>query len=411
MTLAELLANPILTGIFGGSLAASLLYTLRGVPKMVLNTLQWKFTSEVLIHNDDSAFEAVNEWLGKQTYTTKARKLRLTSEYSEHEQLSEFKIAPGMGYHLMWYLGKPVLVHRSQPDKGGGVSYRREESLTLMTLGDPTFLRRLLTDIADSRTTTATHVEVFLYQGYWRRVARKEKRPLHSVVIPPEQKQRIVSNIEKFKQSKAWYRMRGIPYRRGMLLTGPPGTGKTSLVLALAGYFSMRVYAINLGSLRGDNDLIEAVTSVPENAVLLIEDIDVAQKKREDVILVKEEETTTSGPPKETKESGPAITLSGLLNAIDGVFSRDGRILVMTTNFPEKLDEALKRKGRADITEKLDELGTEEVLTMCQQFLGDRGKDFSSNIPIPIRPADLQEILLQEHQRDEEESVESMAAQ
>jgi len=88
--------------------------------------------------------------------------------------------------------------------------------------------------------------------------------------------------------------------------------------------------------------------------------------------------------------------LSGLLNAIDGTFSRDGRILIMTTNHPEKIDPALIRKGRADVREHIGLLGAPEVLAMCKHFLGaSAGAEMAETVAVPIAPADLQELLIQ----------------
>lgn len=101
---------------------------------------------------------------------------------------------------------------------------------------------------------------------------------------------------------------------------------------------------------------------------------------------------------KSAPEALPSVTMSGLLNAIDGVFSRDGRVLIMTTNHPEKLDAALKRPGRADRIEELGALGHREVRVMCKQFLGQAaGEDFALTITTPVLPANLQRQLLQEH--------------
>lgn len=407
--LTDLLTNPVLTGILGGSVAASLLYTLRSLPNALVDLVLWQFTSVVLISNDSNAFDTVAEWLGVQESSKRSRKLRLTTDYSEHEQQNTFILSPGLGYSMVWYKGYPVVVHRTMPGGDADRFGRVKEFINLRTLGtSPILLRDLLGTIAESKSGNCNHVEIYLYQNYWRKVARKEKRPLKTVVIPTEQRSRIIRDIEKFRDSKERYRSLGIPYRRGYLFTGPPGTGKTSLVLALAGYFGLRVYAVNLGSIKGDNDLIEAITSVPENAILLIEDIDVAQKKRDEEVLKPVVEKTTAAPGDPPgKQEVQTITLSGLLNAIDGVFSRDGRILVMTTNYPEKLDSALKRPGRADLEEVLSELGTTEIRTMCEQFLGEAGEAFASTVPVPIPPAELQKKLLEEYNRAPAEDPDS----
>lgn len=385
MELAAFLTNPVLTGIFGGSLAVSALYVLRSVPKVAWDLLSWRFSTEVTVFSEDASFDMVSEWLSSLEYARQARKLRLTAEHSDHEQRAILQASPGIGTHLIWFKGRPVLVTRSLPKESGGIgSQRRREDILIRTIGpSPSLAHDIIRMVADARSgASASHVEVFLYKDWWRLVARKAKRKLTSVVMPESQRQAIVDDIERFRSSRAWYTERGIPYRRGFLFAGVPGTGKTSLVFALASHFSMRVYALNLGSIRGDNELIDAITSVPENAVLLIEDIDAAQQDRDAVA---------------SDEKSQAVTMSGLLNAIDGVFSRDGRVLVMTTNHPEKLDAALVRPGRADRIERIGDLQHTEVRAMCKQFLGQvPGEGFALTVKAPIRPAELQRLLLEQ---------------
>lgn len=114
--------------------------------------------------------------------------------------------------------------------------------------------------------------------------------------------------------------------------------------LALAGHFNLELYLLNLSSFeRGDRQLELIFELLPQKCIVLLEDIDSAGIKRENV--------RADGKDKNKNESQPrsSVTLSGLLNAIDGVASQEGRILLMTTNDPETLDEAMIRPGRIDV--------------------------------------------------------------
>lgn len=371
--------NQVLTLLLGGSAVTAVLYYLKSIPGKIYQFLIWQFTCHVKITNDDAVFKTVSDWLSRQEFCQKARHLRCDTNVDVHTEMTEIRLCPGLGGTYFWYKGKPFLLHRSNPGGGQDRFGRPVEEITLRSLGSsPAPIHSLIDEVQTWSNQSTDTVDVFLYRGYWQKVSRKAKRSLSSIVLPDAQKQRIVSDTKNFLNSKDWYISMGIPYRRGMLFWGVPGTGKTSLAMGLAGMFDLRIYAINLGSVKDDQDLVNAITQIPEKSMLLIEDIDAATKDRED------------------EENGDRITLAGLLNAIDGVFSRDGRLLVMTTNYPEKLDKALTRPGRVDLMEEIAPLTAPEILTMSRQFLGGKGDKFAQSFNNPIVASELQRLLIQE---------------
>lgn len=221
----------------------------------------------------------------------------------------------------------------------------------------------------------------------WRHIASRPKRPLNSIVLDPGIKDLLVDDAKDFLESKPWYSARGIPFRRGYLLVclysspslitllilfalqyGAPGSGKTSIIHSLAGELGLDVYVISLSRLGLDdaalNDLISDLPGKPckalpdtnfliiflEKCIALMEDIDAAFSQT----MNREEDNET--PPEVGQEnhrrpppSTSRITLSGLLNALDGVGAQEGRILFATTNKYNALDPALCRPGRMDI--------------------------------------------------------------
>jgi len=242
------------------------------------------------------------------------------------------------------------------------------------------------------------------YNSPWQQVTRRPVRPMDTVVLEHREKEDVLADINEYlhPHTPRWYASRGIPLRRGYLFHGPPGTGKTSFSFALAGVFGIDIYVISLQDAGvTEEDLAALFTKLPRRCIVLLEDIDTAGLRRdEDDVVVEEQDenevrengdarnksTKSNGEKKDAKADKPeasdssssddsdrkrrrrkkqskrvvrkerkdakitpeTISLSGLLNAIDGVASHEGRVLILTTNKPESLDEALVRPGRVD---------------------------------------------------------------
>lgn len=182
---------------------------------------------------------------------------------------------------------------------------------------------------------------LYTYNDGWDYVEGYAPRLLESVVLEPGEKEHLMEDIAQFRKSKSRYQRLGIPYHRGYLFYGPPGTGKTSLVSALAAHQGLSIYTANLTEFT-DRSLMSAVNQVPANSVLLFEDIDCMRNTQTRV------ESTGSSDAKPNTASQNGVTLSGLLNVLDGFCAPTGVLFVMTTNHVEKLDDALLRPGRID---------------------------------------------------------------
>ncbi|MCJ1447491.1 MAG: hypothetical protein MMC23_008002 [Stictis urceolatum] len=202
----------------------------------------------------------------------------------------------------------------------------------------------------------------------WHQVLSRPSRDIRTVILGKKVKNDLLTDINEYLHPKTrrWYANRGIPYRRGYLFSGAPGTGKTSLTAAIAGVFGLNIYVLSLlDPLLSEGQLNKLLSEVPNRCIVLLEDVDAAGLKRagepekiagdtKDKNKVSDKDDQLTAVAKAVG-AGPAvkpttdISLSGLLNAIDGVSSQEGRILVMTTNNPEDLDKALVRPGRVDM--------------------------------------------------------------
>ncbi|KAJ7775610.1 P-loop containing nucleoside triphosphate hydrolase protein [Mycena maculata] len=192
-------------------------------------------------------------------------------------------------------------------------------------------------------------------RGEWAKTVTKSRRALSTLILPADIKEMILSDAREFLESENWYNMAGIPHRRGYLLYGEPGTGKSSTIHALAGELGLEIYFISLASPGIDDySLAKLISHTPSRCILLIEDIDCAFPSRDDGDEDEEIEPVIDKDAKPVGRSNPTpprsnVTLSGLLNVLDSVSSEEGRLTFATTNHIENLDSALIRAGRMDV--------------------------------------------------------------
>ncbi|KAJ3117643.1 hypothetical protein HDU96_006073 [Phlyctochytrium bullatum] len=181
----------------------------------------------------------------------------------------------------------------------------------------------------------------------WRKIAMRPPRSLTSLILRDGLMDEIIQDISLFLTSKPWYAHHGIPYRRGYLFHGPPGTGKTSTIFALAAHFKLDVCVANLNS-EGMNDtrLQSLLAYAPESSVVVFEDVDVAFPTEEAERAA--EKPAAEGDKSRKGNAGAKVTISGLLNALDGLAAQEGRLIFLTTNHLDHLPPALLRPGRCD---------------------------------------------------------------
>ncbi|KJA22597.1 hypothetical protein HYPSUDRAFT_138815 [Hypholoma sublateritium FD-334 SS-4] len=259
-----------------------------------------------------------------------------------------------------WVEIRRTMTSRFNPSVGNQLS-------TTLYTRDMSALSALVDD-AKARYTRRSNPHVIVHtidqagmnfgpNGVWGNSKSKQRRPLSSIILQEGVIQSLVEDAREFIRSEDWYTKAGIPHRRGYLLHGPPGTGKSSTIYAVAGELGLEIYSLSLASSFVDDSFLQrAVASIPKQAIFLIEDIDCAFPSRED-----QEEAETlpmmAGAPFPPhmmmnsrmmgRQTSP-ITLSGLLNVLDGVGSEEGKIFFATTNYIDRLDSALLRPGRID---------------------------------------------------------------
>lgn len=224
-------------------------------------------------------------------------------------------------------------------------------------------------------------VTVFIWDEYWETLEKSLSRSLSTIYLDGKEKE-IYDKIVNFrsKETEQLYKEFGIPYKLNCLFHGVPGTGKTSLIFALASELKMNVAIMTFTKDMNDTVLMRCFRRLPDNSILIIEDIDTLFESR-----------------KKNDEFANNITFSGLLNTTDGIAHVDKQIIIMTTNHPLTLDPALKRPGRIDLTLEFKYSSKKQISTMFKKFIpkqADKFKDFYSKIKhLKITSAMLQHFL------------------
>lgn len=203
-------------------------------------------------------------------------------------------------------------------------------------------------------------------RGHWATDGVHLSRPLDSVILPPATRQRLVDDARSFgeRSARTWYATKGVPYRRCYLLHGPPGTGKSSFVRALAGELR-RPVAFLQAAAAGMSDalLADAFRDVPRRAIMVLEDLD--------CLFLDPSGTTGDAAAGGSRQGsdGMKITMSGLLNTLDGLVSgSSGRLTVLTSNHPNRIDAALLRPGRVDLSAAFPMPGHAEARALFRSF-------------------------------------------
>lgn len=356
--------NQLLVGLFGAvgfGTIIGIFYKVYGLLMKAFN--HFCFVNMSFESIDFHNFKKVQFWLYNLPYTKKrcrsfnvryVQKSKYGSNNVEDEQL----FYPGYGKHYLMLNNRPSIIFYNKSDSKE-LAFRETIEISIFCLfRKSSVTEKLLEQINHNYdsveyTSTSIHACIDDFGGWTELLSKNIKQ--HPILSYEEEYTELVEDIQNFINNEEWYSKRGIAHKRGFLFTGVPGSGKTSCILTLAQRFKKHVNILNLTStIIDDAKFIELVTSLDKDSILAIEDID--------GIYADRSKDMDNGKQINT------VTLSTILNTLDGMFSPEGLIFFLTTNCPEKLDPALIRPGRIAVRKDFKNSNAYQAKTIFTRF-------------------------------------------
>ena len=343
------------------AMTTAILAIFKQVPIKIFNQIKYfiksrtMYTIQLQSYINQFACERTFEWLRKQNFKSIKRALRLqpcdiTRDDKEailENMYSKSEIPMGTFTSC-----KKFTIISISVTKDNEHSIDTLITINIFGLFSKRFTEDLLCTIGENRDMNRKYIEYNTLDsmgGFTQ--STKFKRNLSTIYL--ENKNEIFESIDIWKKSENFYRERGIPYKLGILLYGEPGTGKSSLVHAIASELNKDVIVLTAGAILNGKLNKYNMVCCDTPPIIVIEEIDTIVSSRQQ--------------DKELSENQKSI-LSELLNFLDGPSSPDSCVVIATTNHIEKLDPAIIRAGRVDIKIQMGKISRDLAIQMCKDF-------------------------------------------
>lgn len=364
-----LMTNPTVMLMYGSLMGLLLSKGSKG-SKTIFTNLKNRFIHTVLIDQGNDLFRVVSQFV----HTTWPEKCRTTTvAWNKSDKGFKLMYWPSQGSFIIRYRGKKLSI-KCDREKMTTMNY--DVGLYFSTLEiSGFFARKVINELleeamakfAQGRPNGAIGVFAKSHEKM-DEVNEVYPKPLNALIYKDNKGSKIKADIDDFLASEEWYTKRGISYKRCYCLYGPPGTGKTSLVLSIAGALSRDVYMLDIGKIVDEEQLVRAVAGIPCGAIVVLEDID-----------------------RTLNRADFKLSISSLLNVLDGPFTKKGMIWFLTTNHLDQIDPAILRDGRVDVKEEIGLASAREVEKYFHLFFG---KPVTIHVEMEVSLCTVQEICI-----------------
>ena len=266
-----------------------------------------------------------------------------------------------MGWHRVRFEGRSLFVHRAEMPDNHADSIK--ESIEIYALGRSNgIFARLLEQCKPAKANGVQFHEWDTKAGEWRAVSSLKGRGLDSLALDRDVRDLLVREFTTFLEERETILSMGLPHKFTAILHGIPGSGKTSILRALAVDFELNLFSINLGSLLTVTELSKALNNVSQRSLVVMEDFDDSpwvksrgnmdtihkKPKSDDDAQLVDEDNAKRSREFEMLSFLTSDGQSAFFNLLDGIAPLDNVMIFMTTNKALDLDRALIRPGRID---------------------------------------------------------------
>ena len=343
----------------------------------IFNFLFLRFTFTIEANsNKKQLYLNLQTWLNELDNKIIRNNVTVQSHYKHGVETSHKSLA--FGNYKFFHNGSLVMIKKERIENNFEIAENLKITIMFNIKSTINSLEKCLYNITDKNTLT-----VYPTRDVWYSI-ETPKRSFNTIFN--NEKYKIINHLDKWKGSKDYYAKRELVYKTGILLYGIHGTGKSSIIKAMASYLGFNLHIINVSEYKEPTQLINRLTDITPNSLVVFEEIDCFVHNRE---------------TGEVDESSRVLAV--LLNFLDGIYSIQDCVYVATTNHVDRLDEALIRDGRFDLKLEIKNIDKDNAIEMVESFGGD--VDCLEGLEFPINPSKLQNIILKLSKSEDLENV------